>query len=490
MRHDFDILTVEEMGEADRQTIASGVEGQVLMENAGRSVLWQILKRFAPCETLVLCGPGNNGGDGYVVARLLQGKGWRVRVAYLGDPKSLSGDAAIMAGKWSGPSEPISKECIGNACLVVDALFGAGLCRPISDDLGDVFRAINERGIAVVAVDIPTGIDGNSGQILGAALKADLSVTFFRGKPGHYLLPGRVYSGDVRISDIGIADAVLSDINPKCRRNDPALWREFLPRPDIAGHKYHRGHGLIRSGRLSAIGAAQLAAKACLKIGAGAVTIAAEGNAIVGHAGNLNALMLARIDDPASLTQFIDDRRISAVLIGPGNGVNEQTRTCVLAALATDADVVLDADALTVFADNPKMLFDAIAQKTGGAVVLTPHEAEFARLFDPGGDKLTRARAAARLSGACVILKGADSVIASPDGDCVINDHAAAYLATAGAGDVLGGIIAGLLAQGMPQFAAASAAVWIHGDGAVKFGAGLTAEDLILGIPEILRRII
>lgn len=489
MINEYEILTVEEMATADRLTISSGVKGAVLMDNAGRSVVWHILKRWSPRETVILCGPGNNGGDGFVIARLLQAKGWPARVALLGERQSLKGDAAIMAEQWSGPTEPLSKHSLDNAELIVDALFGAGLCRPILDELAEIFDLINGRDLPVVAVDIPSGVDGNTGQILGASLRADMTVTFFRAKPGHYLLPGRLQSGDVHITDIGIAAGVLEKINPACRLNDPVLWSALLPMPDISGHKYHRGHGLIRSGKLSAIGAAQLAAKACLKIGAGAVTIASDGSAIIGHAGSLNALMLAKLDDDKSLAQFMTDKRITAVLIGPGNGVSEQTRLNSLAAIGSDADVVLDADALTVFADCPEMLFSAIGEKSRGHVVLTPHEAEFARLFDLSGSKLARAREATRQSGATVLIKGADSVISSSGGRSVINNHASPYLATAGAGDVLAGLVTGLLAQGMPAFEAACAAVWIHGETGIRLGQGLTAEDVIAKTALILQRI-
>lgn len=490
MRHDDDILTVEEMAEADRLTIASGIEGATLMENAGRSVVWHILRKWPARTTVVLCGPGNNGGDGFVIARLLQAKGWPVRIACLTDIKTLKGDAAIKAAEWSGPTELLDIDSLEGAELVVDALFGAGLCRAVSDELARIFDIIHGRGLPVVAVDIATGIEGNSGQILGSSLKADLSVTFFRAKPGHYLLPGCLQSGDVRITDIGIAGDVLSKIKPACRLNNPDLWSALLPRAEISGHKYHRGHGLIRSGKLSAVGAAQLAARACLKIGAGAVTIGCDGNAVIGHAGSLNALMLAKLDGPGALTEFISSKRITAVLIGPGNGVTDQTRRCSLAAIASPAHVVLDADALTVFADSPEVLFDAIRNKSVGSVVLTPHEAEFSRLFHVEGSKLERARAAARLSAATVILKGADSIIATPQGDAVINNHASPWLATAGAGDVLAGIVTGLLAQGMPAAAAAAAGVWIHGDAGILLGAGLTAEDLIARLSETVRRMV
>ena len=488
------LLTVAEMSRADRLAIEAGTPGVDLMAAAGSAVAEALQRRFVPGPVTVLCGPGNNGGDGFVAARLLHESGWPVRLALLGDRRSLKGDAAAHAEKWTGAVEPLSAASLDGASVVIDALFGAGLSRPLEGAALDAVRAINRRGITCVAVDVPSGLSGDTGQVLGepdAAPRSAVTVTFFRKKPGHLLVPGRLLCGEVVVADIGILPAVLDTISPRCQANGPALWRDRFPWPRPEGHKYSRGHAVVVGGGVMT-GAGRLAARAAHRMGAGLVSVAAPSSAIAIYAAASDALIMAPCDDAAAFAALIEDRRKNAVLLGPGNGADTATRMRVLAALSAGKACVLDADALTVFADDAGHLCRAIRRRPDMRVVLTPHEGEFARLFSAlaeshAGDKLARARAAAEKSGATVLLKGFDTVIAAPDGRAVINSNAPAELATGGAGDVLAGLIVGLLAQGMTGFDAAAAAAWLHGAAAASFGPGLVADDIIAALPPALR---
>jgi hydroxyethylthiazole kinase-like uncharacterized protein yjeF len=468
-----ELLTPAEMYRADALAVRGGVSSLALMENAGRAVAEEILRRFAARPVLVLCGPGNNGGDGFVVARHLKRWGWPVRLALLGEPSGLRGDAAAMAAQWDGAVE--QEIAIGGARLIVDALFGAGLSKPFSAELA---AAINGAGMPVVAVDVPSGLDGLTGRPRGAAVKADVTVTFFRRKPGHVLLPGRMLCGEVVVAGIGIAESVLQEISPKACINEEIR----VPAASPTGHKYGRGHAVVVSGGPLATGAARLAAEAALRSGAGLVTLSGSREALAVHAAQLSAVMLSDAD----IAVLLSDRRKNAVCIGPAAGLGAATRDMVDAVLMSGAATVLDADALTSFAEagEAERLFRLIGLVPGRPVVMTPHGGEFWRLFNGlvGEDdsKLEVARRAAALSGAVVVLKGADTVIAAPDGRARINVNAPPSLATAGSGDVLAGIVTGLLAQGLDGFAAAAAAVWRHGDAASRHGArGLTAETLL-----------
>jgi ADP-dependent NAD(P)H-hydrate dehydratase / NAD(P)H-hydrate epimerase len=488
-----ELLTTTQMGDADRWAIASGVPGETLMENAGCAVAAATLSINRGSPVVVLCGPGNNGGDGFVAARHLAAAGREVRLAMLGDPGRLSGDAAAMAARWDGDITPLSPAAIGDAGVVVDAIFGAGLSKPVAGVAAETIEAVNRVGLPVVSVDVPSGIDGTTGEVRGIAIQAQRTVTFFRLKPGHLLMPGRRFCGDIRLAQIGIPDTVLQDIAPQAFANGPRLWGDLLPKPRMDGHKYDRGHALIVSGGPWHTGAARLAARAALRIGSGLVTVASPTAALASNAAHLTAVMLAEAAGPAGLADALEDTRRNAVLLGPAAGVGEETRLRTLVALSAARPVVLDADALTSFADDADRLFEAIADR-GRPVVLTPHEGEFRRLFkDLGpdaGSRLERTRLAARRSGAVVVLKGPDTVIADPDGRIAINADAPAWLATAGSGDVLSGMTTGLLAQGVAGFEASAAAVWLHGAAAVRFGPGLIAEDLPDMLPGVLSNLV
>ena len=552
-----EILTCEEMAEADRRAIALGVPSLTLMENAGWAVAnaaEQMVSRGA--NVAILCGPGNNGGDGFVAARQLKRRGYSVHVFLLGSRDALKGDAAEMARRWGLPIWPASADALLDVDLVIDAMFGAGLTRRLDGVPAELVEAINESSVAVLSVDVPSGLNGTTGTAAGPVVRATRTVTFFRKKPGHLLMPGRALCGEVVVADIGISDEVLDHpLSPSvpCTRasyatqeNHSSLWLSRYPFPRFDAHKYARGHAVVVSGPAFQTGAARLGARGALRIGAGLVTVASPTSALLENAAHLTAIMIKPFGDARDLAEILEDRRKNAVLIGPGCGVGDGTREFVLVALKSDAAVVLDADALTSFAENgnepaetvnfgftgaaikhavsPASLFAAIrgpllpldpgspegedegavqshykttpspqASPPGErqrAVIMTPHEGEFARLFHNvapiGTSKLERARAAAKLSGAVVVLKGPDTVIASPDGRAAINTNAPPWLATAGSGDVLAGFITGLLAQGMSAFEAACASVWLHGECANQFGVGLIAEDLPEVLPMVL----
>ena len=559
LNHDdpIEVLTPVEMARADALTIAAGTPGYTLMLRAGKNVAEAaagLLRAIDGRKVLVFCGPGNNGGDGYVAARLLREKGFGVEVGALGDPRFLRGDAAAAHAEWGGSTVPAEQLDPRGADLVIDALFGAGLSRPLDGAALRIVRKINESGTPALAVDVPSGMDGANGAIGSESVRAVETVTFFRLKPGHLLLPGRIACGKIRLTQIGVGEEALAAIQPRLFLNAPALWLHALPRPRIEGHKYGRGHLVVASGPMTRTGAARLAARAGLRVGAGLVTLASPAGALAVNAAALTAIMLRQADDPGQWREMLNDPRFSAAMIGPGFGVGPATRRIVETLLTLSPKngsrpfgVVLDADALTSFAPDWDVLARHI-QLGGAEVVLTPHEGEFNRLFNkqaaipqirvdrgvaggsfppsgrafppaagafpPAGGafsnaggafsaaggartsvparpfdlpyKIDRALAAAKAVGACIVYKGADTVVAAPDGRACIARNAPPTLATAGSGDALAGLIGGLLAQGMAPFEASACAVWLHGEAAALFGPGLIAEDLSEILPRVL----
>lgn len=451
-----ELLTPEEMTRADR---LAG-DGSALMEAAGRAVARAVMARFRPCRVLVLAGPGNNGGDGYVAARHLEREGWDVAVAPLAPPRPGS-DAARAAARWHGPIRRFAVTEAERAALVVDAVFGAGLARDVP---GDVAAVLGAARAPVVAVDVPSGVCGATGAVRGFAPRATLTVTFFRAKPGHLLLPGRDLCGELVLADIGLPASVLEAIGPRCFANGPGLWR--VPTPGAAAHKHARGHVTVISGEEMA-GAARLAARAARRAGAGLVTLACpDPRTAAAH----------RIAEPGALVvegleAVLADARRGVFLAGPGLPPGDATRAPIARLLAAGRRLVVDAGGLSAFAD--------LAEGLKGAAILTPHVGEFARVFGPPGeDRLAAVREAAARTGAAVLLKGSDTLIAAPDGRVAINHNAPPWLATGGTGDVLAGAAAALLAQGMAPFEAAAAAAWWHGAAARRLGRGLIAEDL------------
>jgi ADP-dependent NAD(P)H-hydrate dehydratase / NAD(P)H-hydrate epimerase len=500
----LELLTVAEMAEADRLAISGGVPGIELMENAGRAVVDAVARRrpSSAGAVCVVAGPGNNGGDGFVAARLLAERGIAVRVLLHGERGRLKGDAAEAARRWQGNTDAASPQALGGCSVIVDALFGAGLDRPVEGAAAALIAAMNAARVPIVAVDLPSGINGMSGAVMGVAVKAEQTITFFRRKPGHLLLPGRLHCGDVQVADIGIPDAVLERIQPRISANEVKLWVEKFSVPRVDAHKYARGHAVVVSGGLSSTGAARLAARGALRAGAGLVTIASPRDALAVNAAANEAVMVRSVDGAAELSELLSDRRLNAVVLGPGQGVGQSTRDMVLATLLGERAVVLDADALTSFVEVPKTLYSSIKSKyysnnthVSREIVLTPHEGEFARLFGKqlespqAATKISRAQAAADLSGSVVVLKGPDTVVAAPDGRVAISENAPPWLATAGSGDVLAGMVGGLLAQGMPGFEAACAAVWLHGEAGNEAGPALISEDLPGALRAVYRRL-
>ncbi len=482
-RSDPALLTVAQMGAADRGAMSAGVAGQVLMDRAGFSVAEAIIRHYAPQKVAVFCGPGNNGGDGFVAARYLAEAGWPVTLYSLKDPAAYKGDAAYHARLWTGKVLPATEAQLEGVGLIVDALFGAGLDRPLAGLAARLVGAWEAASAEVVAVDVPSGLDGDSGQVLGGiCCPAAMTVTFCRLKPGHLLQPGRRYCGALRLADIGIPDSVVAAQNPEIFQNGPALWGGALRWRNEESHKYSFGSLLIRGGA-EMTGAGRLAARAGLRVGCGLVTLAAPRASLPIYALAGAAIILAPVETPEEWEARLKERRITAILIGPGNGADLATHRAALAALDSGKACLLDADALTVFAGAA----ESLAAARQGPLVVTPHEGEFARLFpDLEGTRVQRARAAAKALGGVVVLKGSDSIIAAPDGRLAINCNASPGLAIAGAGDVLSGLTAGLLAQGVPPFEAAAAAVWIHGAAAGEQVAGLIADDLPDRLPAIL----
>jgi NAD(P)H-hydrate epimerase len=484
------LLTVAEMKEADRLAMAAGVPSLTLMENAGGAVAEAVAGHYAKGRVLVLCGPGNNGGDGFVAARHLKERGYDVSVALLGTREGLKGDAAAMAKQWKGEVLPLAPD-LAKTDLIVDALFGAGLARPLEGLARDVVLAANRSGVPIVAIDVPSGLAGDLGRSMegpdGVCIHAALTITFFLKKPGHLLIPGRFFCGKLVVADIGIPGQALETIRPSTFENASGLWR--YPWPDPMGHKYDRGHAVMVSGPAHATGAARLAARGALRVGAGLVSVASPVDAVAINAAHLTAIMLKPFAGADGLRTLLSDQRLNAVALGPGLGVGGETPGLVAAALESGAAVVLDADALTSFAGERDALWRLTKNKP---CVMTPHEGEFARLF-PGllqqaPSRLAAARMAADEAGCIILLKGPDSVIAA-DGRAAINANAPPWLATAGAGDVLSGMIAGLMAQHMAPFEAACAAAWLHGEAATGFGPGLIAEDLPEQLPGVLAKL-
>ncbi|MCD2182228.1 NAD(P)H-hydrate dehydratase [Rhizobium sp. GN54] len=475
------VVTPEEMAGIDRAAIASGIDGYGLMEKAGQAVAAAALRLFPGGRRfVVLAGPGNNGGDGYVAGRALSDAGCPVELYGIGAPAAGS-DADRARQRYAGPTLALGDYAPSSGDVVIDALFGAGLSRDLDAAVCALIGRVNSLAVPVVAVDLPSGVDGRTGQVRGAAFQARHTVTFMCRKPGHLLMPGRALCGDVEVYDIGIPGRIVSAASHHLRVNGTAIWRMSLPLADPSAHKYGHGHLAVFSGGRLSTGAARLSAAAGLHAGAGLATLLSPGSAAAVNAAQLSAVMLRQVDDVAGLEALITDPRLSAFVLGPAFGDLERARAYVAA--LRGRPLVLDADGITAFRDRPEALFEIHADGEG-PLVLTPHDGEFARLFpdlaaDAGLSKVERARKAAARSGAAVVLKGADTVIAAPDGRALINTNAPPWLATAGSGDVLAGIIGAHLAQGMPAFEAAAAGVWRHGEAGCRAGPGATAENLV-----------
>lgn len=469
------------MARIDAAAGLSGIPLYDLMERAGQAVAASALRHYPQAlRFVVLCGGGNNGGDGYVAARALMESGAVVVVHHLGDEAMLKGDARVAFERSGVVPLPLGDYAPLAGDVVIDAVFGAGLSRDVPQELARIIAAVTSAKVPVLAVDLPSGLCGRRGVPLGASFRAERTVTFMARKPGHLLMPGRELCGMLEVFDIGIPSRILADHAGSVAENHPLVWRDALPASDLETHKFRRGHLTVFSGPAHATGASRMTALAALKAGAGIVTVAAPRQALDVLSMTLTAVMNASMDNVDDLRLWLGDRRHGAFVIGPGFGDLEKARQFV--SLLGDKSVVLDADAITAFKDHTQTLFERVTSGTG-KFVLTPHEGEFARLFpdlvtDAGLSKIGRAQTAAARSGAVLVYKGADTVIAASDGRALVNTNAPASLATAGSGDVLAGIIGALLAQGAPAFEAAAAGVWLHGQAGHRAGDGMTAEDL------------
>lgn len=495
-----ELISPAEMAEVDRQAIAEGpLDGMDLMRNAGRAVASLVLARYPMASRVhVLCGPGNNGGDGYVVARVLTESGVSISLWASAAPKPGS-DAATAAAECPLLVRPLADFDATQGDVVVDAIYGAGLSKPLEAAAARAVERATSLGLTVVAVDLPSGVSGESGKVLGSAFRADVTVSFARKKPGHLLLPGREYCGEVVLADIGISDKVIKARGIRAFENTPGLWLDSFPAPAVDTHKYKRGHVGVFSGGPASTGAARLSAMAAARAGAGAVTVLSPSESLAANAAHLTSVMLRKADSWKETQAFFEARRPEALVFGPGLGPERKVGDFALQLIELREDapraIVLDADAITSLALQPDTLFKAAHMESAPSLVITPHEGEFGRLFREIAErddlsKLAKARAAAELANAVIIYKGADTVIAAPDGMAAINANGSPWLATAGSGDVLSGVVAGLLAQRMPPFDAACAAVWVHAEAGTRFGPGLIAEDLPLALVPVLKELI
>lgn len=461
----------------DRAAPGFGVSVEQLIRAAAGAVARTVQRHWPQGAVLFLCGPGNNGADALVAAQILREQGRQVSVFSLVDPFRRQGTAAWAQSQWQGRWESQCPD-FRRFSVVVDGLLGAGLDRDVQGETAGLIQSLADSKVPVCAIDIPSGLDGASGQVRGVAAPATVTVSFVRYKPGHVLYPGRALCGQLELADIGMPGPSLPE--PDTWLNEPALWQADLPQLNAQSHKYTRGHALVVGGERMT-GASRLAARAAQRAGAGLVSMAVPSSVWPVYASAMDSIMVAPWDD--ALTT---DQRIRAWLVGPGAGLGEQTRRLTLALLATQRPCVLDADAISSFAQQPQQLWAALHEQC----VLTPHSGEFARVFDVAPDCLEAARLAATQCGAVVVLKGADTIIAAPDGRALINACAPPWLATGGSGDVLAGLVCGLLTQGMPAFEAAGAAVWLHSQAALEFGPGLIPEDLLAVLPRVWQRLL
>ena len=476
-----EIISVEEMRAIDEACAAAGVPTRTLMENAGRAVAEAIVRRFPQQPTAVLCGPGNNGGDGWVAARALREAGWPVWVETLVSRDMLKGDAADAAHAWGGETFELGRSG-RTAELYVDALFGAGLSRPLDGEAARLATLLPAE--RVVAVDVPSGVNGDDGNPLGdVCFEAALTVTFVRKKPAHALMPGRAWCGEIVVADIGAPQSVVAAQKVNLFENDPALWT--MPWPEADAHKHERGHVIVASGGHARTGAARLSARSALRAGAGLVTVLSPSDALAENAAQLTAIMLREAGGEASFAEAA--RTAQAMVIGPAFGTSDAHYKMLLAAMDTKprCPLVLDADAITLLAP--------LTHGLDARDVMTPHVGEFRRAF-PGiwsnaANPTDAARAAAAYARCVVLLKGASTVIAAPDGRAIVNTTGTPFLATAGSGDVLAGLISGLIAQGMASFEAAATAAWVHGRAGEAFGPGLSADDLPDILPQIFNEL-
>lgn len=459
------------MYRADKETNAKIVPELQLMENAGFAAACRIARHYRKCPVLVLCGFGNNGGDGLVVARILRQWGWPVEAALIGPEDKMSPAAKTNAERFKGVKKQLSFKRLNKlkqtGGLIVDAVFGIGLSKPVQNDIADFFTAVNESNLPCVALDIPSGIRADTGEIAGAALRCETTVTFCRPKIGHFLHPGKEYTGELLVCPIGIPDSVVTETAPRFYVNAPDLFD--IPRTVPSDHKYTRGSVLIRAGKMT--GAARLAAAACRRAGAGITTISCTKQSYPVFAAGEAGTVIQTADTAEEFASRLSESKIAAAVIGMGATKDDNIRACLHALADSGKPFVADAGALPFVKGI----------KDRSRIVITPHTGEFNKMFPElkQADKLTQALTAAQTLGCTIVLKGADTIIADSTGNAAINATDCFDLATAGSGDVLDGIIGAMLAKGLPSFKAACAGVWLHSRAGEKAGKNLIAEDII-----------
>ena len=457
------------------------------MENAGYDVFKFIEENFTNKQSIiVLCGPGNNGGDGFVVARHLLERGYKTRVYTFKNTNKYKGDALKALKNFKGVTKKISFFKLEKNTLIVDALFGIGLKRDIKGKLKKIFKLINKSNNPVVSIDIPSGISSNNGEILGAAIKANFTLTFHRKKLGHILSYGKKFSGKLIVTDIGFS---VKKMKSRFLENSPHLWIKYFPWKKSSDHKYSRGRVVIYGGKKEFTGATILSSQAALRTGSGSVKIICSKNTLQIYSLKFPSVLKKEINDICELKKFLSKEKITSMLIGPGSGSNKKIMEITKLILRKVKYVVLDADALTCFKNDLESLYNLLDKNK----IITPHLGEFHKIFPKISKKLSnidKVLKATKLIKSNIVLKGPSTIITSYDKKIIINNHSSSELAVIGSGDVLSGLIVSLIGKNkMSPFLSGCAATWLHGDIALNYGKGLIAEDMIKGISGALKRL-
>ncbi|MDX1950377.1 MAG: NAD(P)H-hydrate dehydratase [Rickettsiales bacterium] len=492
------IFSAENTKKADSEAERFGISNFTLMCNAGEKsadLVDKILDYKKKGDAVyILCGVGNNGGDGYITARILKERGYDIRLSNIGDLRKVS-ELTLQAMDFAVSSgieiEEFDEDYLEQADLIIDAIFGIGLKRDITGDIAEIIEKINyaknsqKNKFLVFSLDVPSGVCSNTGEVRNIAIQADYTISYQTPKIGCYLLPAKNYVGKIEVADIGIPDEAFSEIYNPYFINSTDLWLDKFPFPKLESHKYHKGHIVIDGGEEDFTGASRMASIASMRVGAGLATICADEKSLPIYATSMLSVMVKRLKEIEDLEKYIKLKKVNSAVLGCGSGFDILAPLRVYHCLEEKLACVIDADVFSIFQEKPKEFIKAL--KKNKKSVLTPHEGEFKRVFNVDGSKIERASKAAKLCDNVIVLKGNDTIIASPDGRIAVNNNAPTWLATAGSGDVLAGIIGGLLAQNMPSFEAACAGVWIHSECANILGQGLISEDLIDAIPLVLQ---
>lgn len=493
------LFTSKSSYELDQLCIKRGYKFNELMENAGKSAFIRIEKEIIPSlkkfnkKLLILCGPGNNGGDGLVIAKHLKNKGYKIDVCFpVSYSRKISKHSKTYLKKINIDEKDFQNIKLNQYSIIIDSIFGIGINRNLSKKIINVIRKVNKTSACVVSIDIASGINADTGDLMPESIEADHTITFVAPKIGNYLLPGKKNSGQIHIVSIGEKKSDILKVSKlsKLKLNTPDFWIKKFKWPSKLDHKYKRGHVLVKSGPLSSTGASRLAAVSALRAGAGAVTLASSSASLVVNASHLTSVMLKEINNSDDFFNFVKEKKINTLIIGPGCGINKLTKELVIRAINTEIGLVLDADGLTSFKSNPSELFDHLKKRRKREnIILTPHEGEFNRLFNFGQiNKIDKANRAADITKSTILFKGNDTVICSPRKPSLVTKESSSFLATAGSGDVLAGLCGSFIAQGMKSHDAAAAASWLHNEIGLDAGPGLIAEDMEKFISKILTK--